>query len=166
MRLETEDNNEFVIKKKDEEFRRMHIELKNWLWTRESDTEVSRKKVFPIYTDQLRLKTLHKELAKGKDEIGQILFDQHYAEKKKIQSKNYTDSICFKNYLEAFMTENTAMVDQVIELVEDYCMTRVSSYRTHYTSLRQRIESLSREKEKLEDQNNYGVLRPNASSGE
>ena len=51
MRLETEDNNEFVVKKKDEEFRRMHIELKNWLWTRESDTEVSRKKVFPIYTD-------------------------------------------------------------------------------------------------------------------
>ena len=70
-RLETEENKEFIVKTKDKEFRKMHMEVKNWLWTQEDhQTELSRRKIFPIYTDQLRLKDLKKEIKRGKERIG------------------------------------------------------------------------------------------------
>ena len=50
MRLEDR-SKEFKIKTKDKEFRKMHMEVKNWLWTQDPATELSRKKIFPIYTD-------------------------------------------------------------------------------------------------------------------
>ena len=76
-RLETKQDKEFIIKTKDKEFRKMHMEVKNWLWTQDPETELSRKLIFPIYTDQLRLKILNKELAKGKAQIGEALYNQY-----------------------------------------------------------------------------------------
>ena len=55
----------------------MHMEVKNWLWTQDPETELSRKMVFPIDTDQLRLKKLNKELSRGKEEIGEAQYDDY-----------------------------------------------------------------------------------------
>ena len=77
LRLETKENKEFIIKTKDKEFRKMHMEVKNWLWTQDPEMELSRKLVFPIYTDQLRLKKLNKELSRGSEEIGEAQYNEY-----------------------------------------------------------------------------------------
>ena len=43
----------------------MHMKVKNWLFSRKDMDDLSRKKIFPLYTNQLRLKFLNRELAKG-----------------------------------------------------------------------------------------------------
>ena len=89
----------------------MHMEVKKWLWTQDPETELSRKIVFPIYTDQNRLKKLEQ--------------NKYLAEKREIEEKKYTHGTCFNYFLGAIMTGNTAMVEQVLELVEAHYVPRV-----------------------------------------
>ena len=87
--------------------------------------ELSRKKIFPIYTDKLRMKFLNKELAKGKAILSEGLYNDYALEKKQIQSVNYHHGTCFKNFIQAFMTGRSDMVDSVLELVEAHYTPRV-----------------------------------------
>ena len=53
---------EYAVQTKDKAFRKAHMEVKNFLFSQEDYAELSRKKIFPIYTRELRMKQINKEL--------------------------------------------------------------------------------------------------------
>ena len=66
------------------------------------------------------------------------------------------------------MTEKSAMVDQVLELVEAHYMPRVFEDKERIKEQKKEAEALEKEKEKskLEDPDNLGVINPTATPEE
>ena len=64
------------------------------------------------------------------------------------------------------MTEKSAMVDQVLELVEAHYMPRVFEDKKRIKEQKKEAEVLEKEKSKLEDPDHLGVTNPTATPEE
>ena len=102
------------------------MSVKNFLFSRQDDSELSRTKIFPIYTNQLRMKDITRQLDNGRN-----LDDASHArlmdERNKIKALKPNHGMLFKTYLQALESERPDMVAQVLELVEAQYGPRVQA---------------------------------------
>ena len=101
------------------------MEVKNYLFSRPDDSELSRKKIFPIYTRELRLKQINKELEKGAEKLTIATYNSLMEERTRLKGMKPEHGILFRNYLAAHQSGRNDMVSQVLELVEAQYAPRV-----------------------------------------
>ena len=56
---------ELLVKIKSQEFRSAHMEVKNFLFSTVDNSLLSRTKIFPIYTKELNLQKIERELSES-----------------------------------------------------------------------------------------------------
>ena len=99
--------------------------MKNYLFSRQDNAELSRKKIFPIYTRELRLKQINKELEKGAEKLTIATYNSLMEERTRLKGMKPEHGILFRNYLAAHQSGRNDMVSQVLELVEAQYAPRV-----------------------------------------
>ena len=114
------------VKIKSAEFRKAHMEVKNFLFTQTDMKELSRGKTFPIYTRELNLLKIDRELRKGRDKMSEMSFNQLTQDKSRLKQMKPVHGILFQNYLSALVSGKQEMVSDVLDLVEANYLPRVN----------------------------------------
>ena len=139
MRLEGEPG--FEIHNLSQEYRQEYMKVKNFLFnhTQEEMANLSREKIFPIYTTALKVNEIDKKLRK-REMLSIAQNNQFEKDKKELKSKKPVHGLVFKTYIDALMTGKKDLVNMVLELVEAHYTPRCKDQKEKIKALKLPLE--------------------------